>query len=252
MDKDEWYIAYLDLLGVSDRLYSDDHQNFIDELKKAYKYAFYLMKENDTPIDPLRHMKYRVFSDNIVMAVKCGDDEHNKDILACLILLLSTLQAHLLEGYHIPLRGAVCRGEINFVDEEANYFDDLSEDDVDQEKVSMQFVIGSALPRLYKIESKFAIYPRIILDDCIVEDAKKSVNPGIEIVKDFDGRYMINYFFYYDMFYQNHLSNLVNFIDTKIDELKKLVGRDVSKMGVLQKYEWIKTKLDDVVKPDYL
>jgi hypothetical protein len=171
------------------------------------------------------------FSDSIVISYLKTEKSGIFHILVDILFLCATV---LQRGF--LLRGAIVCGKLYHTETK---------------------IYGPALVKAYEMERKIAVYPRIILDDNILDIAKEYPRDiyyknmefkTIEkmILKDFDGFYFINYF---DL--------------TKIDMIdknegvpeyfellrNKIVNTEIEdNPGVKSKYLWLKGKLPLVLK----
>jgi len=123
-------------------------------------------------------------------------------------------------------------------------------------------IFGPALVKAYEMESKKAIYPRIILDDGIIDIARehhsRSHSPDWEvdfikegmIMQDSDGLYFIDYFY-------KILSELDDYYSylAYLDRLRKIIIEGLkTKKRIKKKYLWMKKKYNFTIakhKNDY-
>ncbi|OME73992.1 hypothetical protein BK120_32460 [Paenibacillus sp. FSL A5-0031] len=133
-------VAFIDILGFSDLINKSGKHNTI--LKSIYE-SLTIMRDmkNIIPENGVDELspQVSVFSDNIVISY-INDNRESEFLLIrdCIFLYLSLLTKGIL------LRGGITTGEL--------YHDE-------------NVVFGPALVKAYKIESKFSIYPRIVVDD---------------------------------------------------------------------------------------
>lgn len=182
---ENYYLAYLDILGTKDIVLKDKDDKYLHKLDKIYKKAIndkkFINEHNNKDIFA------KIFSDNILLGIKLHkDEEFNKPKLEKLINLAGLIQLNTLkEGY--LLRGAIVRGD--FCD-------------------TGIFVHGKALIEAVTLEENVAIYPRIIIH----RKNAFTTNPAY-ITRDSDDYYYVNsYFFSYEknfgMFRKKLLANL--------------------------------------------
>ena len=120
-----------------------------------------------------------------------------------------------------------------------------------------KFVFGPALVEAYTLESKAAIYPRIILDRDIIDLARKakqsrhSEEQEVEFIeslleKDLDGMYYIDYF----TKAQSELDAPEYDFPDYIQTLEKITkdGLRIDKIDVRAKYIWMKEKYNRMVE----
>lgn len=145
----EYYLAFLDVLGYKSKILNSTTSEEIDFLKKindSFNEAIKSVKNEKTYNNELSKLKYKTFSDNIVLAIPKYNITPN--VFLCFIKLIKNLCYFMLTKYRLLLRGGVVCG---------NYYqnDNIS--------------FGSALVRAYNLENT-AVYPRIIFDKKIVDD----------------------------------------------------------------------------------
>lgn len=133
---EEYYVAYLDILGTRKAVANDDNNNYLTTLKEIYNKTLVHKKY----ITNTNKLFTKIFSDNIVVAVPFNKEN---DLLGYLINFLALIQLFALEQ-GLLIRGAITKGKF--------FYDDV-------------FVYGQALVEAVNLEEKSAIYPRIILQD---------------------------------------------------------------------------------------
>ena len=165
----EKIILFIDILAFKD-IVKTYHPNKI----KIFLEFIYKFLENH----PLPNYKMSHFSDSLILSFKLPSDEN----MTYFFSILQLLMVSLLQSYLILLRGGMCKGNIYHTN---------------------KFVFGPGVNKAYKIESEKAIFPRIIVDEYIVNcfnnwnnkaDPKKGemkLEPFFEL--DFDGNYIFNY-----------------------------------------------------------
>lgn len=168
------------------------------------------------------------FSDSIVISFQLNDKNAFIQLLDDIIQIVVNF---ILKGYLV--RGGIAYGYL------------LHNDNI---------VFGPAMSSAYELESKIAIYPRIIFDRELVEEL---INNGDFTLKslfydeaessnfwkeDFDGKYYLNFLkaaeiYMEPIYYYNHfLPELRKFITTAL--------RNRSNQSVRTKYGWLKTKFN--------
>ncbi len=175
-----YLIAYLDMLGSTDKILKDtEREQYLNTLKRIYEYALQIPGEINPSLSHY-HMEMRIFSDNILIVNKLVDkDGAKRDLrteLENMCTVVTRFQEHALENGWL-LRGAMTKGQL--------YFDDM-------------LVWGKALVKAHWMEEKIAIYPRVIIDDELVKDIQNvySSQKGAKIIaikQDADGCYFLNY-----------------------------------------------------------
>lgn len=193
--------------------------NKIASIFKVFKEFKYETKSNS------EGKKVTFFSDSIVLSFPNSNE--NQDDFYKTLSDIRKLCIKLLD-IEILLRGGISKG---FLHHENG------------------IVFGPALIQAHELESKNAIYPRIIIpEELINESIKTQNNNHIEIIKepyssiiskDIDGYYYIDY-----------LTKKINQIDNDNsnhhDNLNKLItnGLNINNPSIKQKYKWMKQKIE--------
>lgn len=135
-------IAYLDFLGVKKRICSEEPK-FLEQLSHLYQKAQQSCHTVNSCVDnhDLPPIKQQIFSDNIVFAQEINDEYKVYQVFNFILFISAYLHQALLEGFLV--RGGITIGDL--------YIDDT-------------FVSGKALIKAYELESKIAIYPRVVID----------------------------------------------------------------------------------------
>ena len=193
------YVAYIDVLGTKNIVKNDKDDNYLNDLNNIYHNALKEAKENNN-IDTV-DVVTKIFSDNIIFAIKLDkDDKKNKEKLSKILHLVGHMQTKaLLKGYLV--RGAITKG--NFCANEL-------------------FINGQALIDAYTMEENNAIYPRIVLQESLVNI------PASFIEQDKDGMYYVNSY---------HFSTTAVVILAK-EALLKILHKYHSDSKVKQKILW--------------
>lgn len=201
-------IAYIDLLGTKAYLKKDEN-SFTAMIGNFYRILSKLAKGDG---DKLPGFDIRIFSDNIVISKEYNESEFIKDIHA-LMCLMAMSQYDALTDMNILLRGGITIGNLY---------------------INSNFIMGNGLVEAYELESKSAIYPRIILSDAVIEKIKKS-EESIDkhhslkfIVKDNDLEYVLDFLACFS----------VREIIKCMDLLSGLAEKSADKK-VLQKISWL-------------
>ena len=203
----------------------EESEKFLQQIKRIYNRALVFAEErNKTTIINMADIKVRIFSDNMVIAQECAPQFDIQESLNILIFS-AHIQAHaLLDGTLI--RGAIAVG--NF------YIDDM-------------MIYGEALVRAHELESKIAIYPRIVIDRKIVETSLKPATnmlSGRLSIQDFDGEWIAN-FVATLAGWEDRTKSIKLLIGAreKILELFKSPAPDTK---VQQKYDWLAIKFNEL------
>lgn len=168
----ECYILYIDILGYKSLIHKEDffdNYSYIQEV--IFKERLDEYKSNNS--DCKKNVQYRVFSDNIIIAIPKDDGENE---LKSLCSIASRVQSMILFHFGYLIRGSISIGQLY---------------------LGANFVYGEGLIRAYELENLYAIHPRIILDDKSLEGEKyfiDSKNTILEIDVDYK---IINYLHFY-------------------------------------------------------
>lgn len=210
MDKkktEECYVASLDLLGAKNMILNDDADTHLNHIYNIYK-SWERIRNVDGYFGKL---KVKIFSDNILIACNVEDGNLEK-----LLEYVADMAEHFLKnGYKI--RGGISKGRL--------YIDDL-------------MVWGSGLVNAYILESKCAIYPRIILNAELLGKITNRTKDEL-IVLDSDGYYYMNYIRWYG-------KNKAGYLDS-IHKAKEHLAKEyenVTDEKVKEKLDWFKKYLE--------
>jgi len=203
LEEKEYVIAFIDLLGSKEKINSEDEKRrTLNEINKLYDWA---RNFKEIKIDNIDKLKWKIFSDNIVIAMPTeGNEEGRARAFFAVGLSSAFFQAMSMEIKY-TLRGGITMG--NF------YFDET-------------FVWGQGLVNAYKLENEMAINPRLIIShECekyidevldflseqkVLNDSKITDEKSLVFTKDYDYWY-INYQF---ICYLKHTQGDTGSLDT--------------------------------------
>jgi hypothetical protein len=200
-------IAFIDILGFKELVNkSKNDETILQIIYESLDRMHVIKMAVDSDKDELTKPKVSIFSDNIVISSLAGSKESILGVFwNCMYLQISLL----VRGVY--LRGGISSGEL--------YHDN-------------NFVVGPALIKAYELESKYAIYPRIVLDDCI------DYNNNFLMSTDFDGiRYLdiLGNIGFWEKAFKERGIDIVR-------SLEKIVLQDLNKtsnIGIKAKYTWL-------------
>ena len=172
---EEYLIAYIDFLGIKERM----RQKSSFESLQILKFILAGAKKNAAflaDINLINNFEIKVFSDNVVIAQRIKKDCLADQIIS-ILNLVSLIQFEALIQFDFPLRGGITIGEL-FIDE--------------------SIVWGTGLIEAYNIENNLANYPRVIVTQKVIESydtcSSKTVNLYSIIKEDNDGLWFVDYF----------------------------------------------------------
>ncbi len=222
MSYEERVVCFIDILGFKAHIdKSTQDVNYIKTISMVLDaIADVTNMEEDDAKDRNIDVKVTQFSDNIVLSYKIDSD----DQLAFIIISISDMISRLIQ-YGFLLRGAITQGKVIHTDKQ---------------------LFGPAMNEAYELESKVAIYPRIIISRDVLfnanfsekyeENAKNRIMDWCKT--DGDGWHYIDYIGserYSTL--TNHLEHLRR-INTIIEDNKFI------QYSVKQKMGWLNRKLD--------
>jgi hypothetical protein len=214
------FCAYLDILGFSEKVVSNDIKYFNKYLSVLEKELKYVDKRHE-----LSAFELKIFTDNFVFGHPWYD-EYGEVELANIFDVLAHIQFNFLLS-DIFIRGAVSMSEL--------YMDE-------------NIVLGPAIIDAYKLETEKAVYPRIILSNEVIEVVKghtryysepKDSPQNREYLIDIDGHYFINYL--YIVIEGNY--DYDEDVERELLKHKKVVTRNIDlhrdNFKLHEKYIWI-------------
>lgn len=172
---DKYLIAYIDFLGMKKMMQNGNGMRSLLVIKKLLSNAK-KRAELISDINLLNSFDIRVFSDNLIIAIKTDYSILREQIIS-LVNLISLIQFEALFQFEYTLRGGITIGEL--------YIDD-------------SIVWGTGLIDAYNIENTIANYPRVIIDSEVIkayDNADETrINLYAIIKKDFDGFWYVNFY----------------------------------------------------------
>jgi len=194
MEFSEYYVAYFDVLGYKEAFKKSEDVSA--KLVKSIESSILLMRvllsivntPPDEPIDKNPEIEYKIFSDNILICYKETTDSLSAIPLVYFLRLIASIQRVFFEGFQLIVRGGITKGHLY---------------------LTKDLVGGKALIDAVELENT-AIYPRIIVDDSILNELNsfKMQNDLFKgfvdascldlLVKDIDDKTFLNYIMSYD------------------------------------------------------
>lgn len=218
------FCAYLDILGFKEKIESDDRSYFAKYLQTLNSELQNIDKKYDYFDESRRRFEIKIFTDNFVIGQPWGN-EHGEIELSYLFDILSLMQLNFAKS-DVFIRGAISISDL-FMNENV--------------------VLGPALIEAYNLESKYALYPRIIISESVNEVIKKHFTYYAEpnhspqnkiLLKDIDGKIFLNYL--YCLFYDNGFT--ISEIRKELKLHKTIIQDNLTKYEnnykVFDKYAW--------------
>lgn len=223
----EQLVSFIDILGFKNLIKSKN----CEEILKIHDAFYKVNKQEGEDLSGLTKFKMINFSDCIV---RCRPSNNVAPPFFCELSDLLNIQWQLI--YHdVLIRGAVTIGDIyvNRTDEKATVF-------------------GKALNEAYRLESKKAKYPRIIVDESVLEAIPTEYKNDLLKQDDSDGYYFINYLnCKSEMWQQNQGKHYLTFLTRHKKVCEKLLEEgtqeeDENKRKKLkEKGDWLKKYHND-------
>jgi len=168
-----YIVAYLDLLGIKNRIKEKEQCELaMNKLHNLYTFSMDTTKE--IQIQENKDIKFKIFSDNIIIAKKISVEKKQRvrDIKSLLMCTGHFQELAASDSVGWMLRGGITIGEL--------FIDDV-------------MVWGEALVKAYYLEDKVANYPRVIIDDNVVKEIEDCKLLEDYICRDFDDLHFLNY-----------------------------------------------------------
>lgn len=204
----KYCVAYLDVLGSKDIIYNDGNNEHLNKLNMIFEDA--ISEVDITKKFDNKDFFVKIFSDNIILATKTDTKDRAENIKLLCLVISNIIEEFLTYGY--LMRGAMVEGEFFCND---------------------TLVYGKALIDVVELEEKYAIYPRII-----VQEGIKEVFPYY-FQKCADGWDILNNYFVND-----HGFSGCNFKVSLLDLLKK----NKNNKKAVQKIMWAVTYFNEYNK----
>ena len=138
-------IAYIDVLGTKNKL-KENSDNYLDIIQTIARCIKGVVDKVNSDKTVSKELKYKIFSDNIVFALEY-DNSNFLEHTQLMIQLISMFQYKMTEQ-NLFIRGSICTGDLN---------------------INNMFIVGKGLVKAYELESRNAVYPRVILDKELAE-----------------------------------------------------------------------------------
>lgn len=238
-------IVYFDILGYKENIKKFGDKRYLLDIECAIRNVLIELKllgkewdvgecyidERNEITRRYNSVEYRIFSDNIVIAVSLFNEaEKNFRLIRTIIPYVVRIQQNLINMYQTFIRGSMVIGDIYF---------------------SKNYVFGSGLIKAYEIENDIAIFPRIVLDeDCVQMFRGYNVNQHIkdlckvvdeQIMEDIDGNIFINYLPIDYRYVERIGADIITIEAINTHKMVIEIFIETTKQPkILQKYNWCK------------
>lgn len=239
MNYEDRVTVYLDILGFKDLLdqtvkKGEDQIDKIEEILSAYRAIRDIWDLDDDNKIPTNSKKISTFSDCLVISFKTSEES---EIFHTLLEIKWMIMRLIFKG--ILVRGAITYGKL------------IHTEDV---------LFGPALAEAYILESKAALYPRVILHKDIIDLSGKAKSfhhssdmekEHVEslLEKDSDGMYYIDYFGKAQSELDDPDYDFPDYIEKIGDNIRKGLMRSSSifKSDIKVKYRWMKERYNNLI-----
>lgn len=166
-------VAYLDILGITNQIKSNKEVQLdaLNTLQNLYT-SILELADPQKGIKKYEHIQFKIFSDNIIIVKQLSQNDEANDVVSLLNCVSNFLCSAVGDSVGWLVRGGITIGDF--------YIDDT-------------IVWGPALLRTYELEDKIAIYPRIILDEIVINALSSSTIKNDFVRVDKDGFRFLNY-----------------------------------------------------------
>ena len=235
MEYQDRIVCFLDILGFTDHIdktiaqNGEDNLNNIDNIISAIESIRYLTDIDKLKVDKSKRVTQ--FSDSVVISFLANEESG----VFYSLLEIMWIQVNLVM-YKLLCRGGIVRGKLIHTD---------------------KYLFGPAVVNAYILESKAALYPRVILDDSIIKTGTKAhakhhhaqheKESIMSLLKrDTDGMYYIDYI----TEGQSELNDPEYDSPGYLYDLGEIIKRGLKSHdpAVLIKYQWLKEKYSPHVK----
>ncbi|CAI1933168.1 hypothetical protein [Serratia fonticola] len=244
MKYEQRIVAFIDILGFKSLLndtldkYGNDKEDKIDAVISAYDAIRDIWNLDQAPqflgVKTSETKKISIFSDCLVISFTI---EQPSGVFATLLEIKMLIMR--LISRKILCRGAVSIGKFIHTD---------------------NYLFGPALVEAYTLESKAAMYPRVILDHTVIEAGAQNRNQDHDFTEekeyvqslleqDSDGMFYIDYFFKAQTELDDPEYDFPDYIENLADVIRKgLMGSSHhSKADIRVKYSWMRERFNKMV-----
>lgn len=232
---EERIVAFIDILGFAEKIKVTEKEDepevaeaMLRNLSEAVRFFQTKIKKAIEELDLPGRTIASMFSDTIVVSIPKAESAG----VLYLFELLKELQINLLLK-DILLRGGIVHGKLVHTE---------------------QLIIGPALVNAHNLESKSALYPRIVIDPRVLflyvrnnGETKKNLrlkdyDYHLTFTEDFDGTSYVDYFNSVDEYVP--MKNTTAYFAKMNEIISKGTSRSTKDIGIRMKYMWMKKKLE--------
>ena len=218
------YVAFLDVLGFKEMIKIKSCEYIYEVFSKEFKQKIKQIYLGTTLVSDMSNVEMKVMSDSICFYI----DSSIRNSLFALVCGIAHFQNELL-CFKEPVltRGAIVHGDI------------FSEGDI---------IYGPAFVNAYLKEEKLAKYPRIILDEGLIDISKENCDDIVYsalkelIIFDFDGNHVVDCWKVFDEISTQKYNDLLAYIEKTILE--------DDRESVVEKHKYLKSQLLRRYKPE--
>lgn len=211
------YVAFLDVLGFKEMIKRKSCEYIYEIFSKEFKQKIKQIYIGTTLVSDMANVEMKVMSDSICLYI----DSSIENSLFALVCATAHFQNELL-CFEEPVltRGAIVHGDI------------FSEGDI---------IYGPAFVDAYLKEEQLAKYPRIILDEGLIEEVESNSDENVYkalnqfSLFDFDGNFVVDYWQVFNEINKNKYLDLLSYIEKVISENEN--------ESVVEKYKYFKSQL---------
>lgn len=212
-------VTSLDVLGVKEMLHNTRSLDVLSALHNEFSQSIDEIREEDTEFCVMNPYRFKVFSDNIAIVKELSNNRNVAVDLHNLALFVMYFQSRLWCRHQLIVRGGIALGDC-FIDE--------------------LMVLGPGLVDAYNLESKVAIYPRVILSPQLTDYANSLSFAQNDFSVDGDGYAYVDYISFWNKhsFTNEEKEKHISFVRESLNNSKN--------ESVKQKYLWMLKKIEVV------
>lgn len=206
------YIAvYLDIVGYKNYIKNYGEEKAFEAMSQAHvaiKGYRDILLRNALKKDIDLKVDFKIYTDNILIYTELKDDDGDGYRTTMSVAFAAYVQNAIFEHVDLLMRGAIVQGDCYIGD----------------------FLIGAPLLDAYKMESKKAVWPRVLISKDVIEAIQPDLKETL-VKDDEDG-----------LFFLNYLQAHINFNPDELgpDEILKAHGKQILRIS-LRSYKTVKS-----------